>query len=425
MKQVEVDIESLGYGRAAVGRTDGRVVFVEGAAPGDRVLATIERDRGSYAEARVEKIITAGASRTEAPCPIVDSCGGCPWQHVHYQEQLKAKQRAVRDTLERIAGIKDPPVLDIIPSPLQLGYRNRIKLRFEKGRLGFYSARSHRLTEVSDCLIAEQSIRHALVGVEAFVASLETRPMRVEIASGGELEGISLAINSQGRLRAADSHKVRALLADSDSPVRGVVMWAKGWRRQWGDTHRRFNTGADGIEVDCEGTAFAQVNTLANVALVAAVVEATELGGTETVLDLYSGTGNLALPLATRAARVVAVDSDPFAVETGKQSARRQNISNLSFKTDSVQSFATNWMKGQQQADRVVLDPPRSGLAQATDCIAGLAAPRLVYVSCDAATLARDLKRLLAVGYQLRSALPLDLFPHSFHVETVCTLELT
>lgn len=427
----ELDIDALSYGRAAVGRTvDGKVVFVEGAAPGDRVRVTIQRDRGTYAEARIDEILIAGAARVDPPCPVVDRCGGCPWQHIDYDRQLIAKRQSVVDAIERIAGIASPNVEPAIASPTTLGYRNRLKLRFDAGRLGFYSARTHSLVPIDDCIVAEPVVREALEAVRELAASLSTRVLRVEIASRGKLAGVVVALNSEGRLRRADVHRVREFLAVPGNLVRGVVMWGRGWRRSWGDTRRRYTT-AGGLTAETTGTAFGQVNTQANHLLVEQVLAAVRPRSTDTLLDLYAGAGNFTLPLAAHVRQVVAVESDRDSIEAGRRSCDYHGITNAVFFEVRVESFLAAGTAGgvakalRRSPDVVVANPPRSGLGQAAASIARLRAPRLVYVSCNPTTLARDLRIFADSGYRLNSATPVDLFPHTFHIETVCHAQLT
>jgi 23S rRNA (uracil1939-C5)-methyltransferase len=420
--EIIVDIEALSYGRGAVARSDGKVVFVEGAAPGDRVRVRVSRQHPRWAESTLVGVVEAGAARVEAPCPVVDRCGGCPWQHVAYQTQLEAKRRAVVDSLERIAGIVSPPVDPIVASPQRLGYRNRLKLRFERGRLGFYSAATHQLVPIPDCLLAEERVRGGLAVVESFVASLATRVMRVEIASRGELSGIVVAINSAGRLRRADVERVKAFIAAGDNPVTGVVMWGRGWHRSWGDTRRRF-TVEPGTTLEPRGRGFGQVNTAANRLLVATVLETLELAGPSRVLDLYAGAGNFTLPMARRGARVTAVEADGELLETAGQSAAHHGLDGIELHHARVEDFLGR--ERPPAVHRIVANPPRSGLVGAAASIARLRAPRIVYVSCNPTTLARDAKVLVEHRYRLVTARAIDLFPHTFHVETVCGFELT
>jgi 23S rRNA (uracil1939-C5)-methyltransferase len=425
MRQAEdltVRIDALSYGRAAVARTDGKVVFVEGAAPGDLARVRVRRDHDAYIEAELTEVLDPGACRVSAPCPIVDQCGGCCWQHVSYDEQLRWKRAAVIDALQRIGGIDAAPVRAVVPSPRALGYRNRLRLRFENGRLGFYQARTHSLVPIADCLIAEEPVRQALPAVERFVATLDTRVTRVEIASRGVLPGVVLAINSKGRLRRADSHRVEDFLRRRDHGVSGVAMWGRGWQRRWGDVRRREAVEED-LRIETQAASFGQVNSDANRLLVASVVQAAAPQAGDRVLDLYAGAGNFSLPLARRCRRVDAVEADARSAETGRECAAHHGIRNVEFHAEAVERFLAR--SCERSPDLVIVNPPRDGLTATTKAIARLGAPRLVYVSCNPATLARDMRELVAAGYELQSVTPVDLFPHTFHVESVCHARLT
>ncbi len=420
---LELEIESLAYGRAGVGRADGKVVFVEGTAPGDTIRAVVTKDQGSYLEAQLDEILTPASSRVTPPCPIVDTCGGCPWQHIDYDAQLAAKHRNVVDALERIGGFKEPPVRAVVPSPKEFGYRNRLKLRFDHGKLGFYSARTHSLVPVSDCMVAEDRVRNALPEVQEFAAGLATRPIRVEIAERGTQAGVVVAINCEGRLRKSDAHRVKAVVNDDGSSIRGVVMWGRGWRREWGNTKRVHRAGSGDITIGSRGASFGQVNSGANRALVERVEMALDPLADGRLLDLYAGAGNFSIPLAAKASRVLAIESDGPSVEAGTESAERAGLTNVSFEKRTVEEFLAEGRRGTY--DRVLVNPPRSGLRANARAIGKLAAPVLVYVSCNPTTLARDLAVLAEEGYTLTEAMPIDLFPHTFHVETVCRTQLT
>jgi len=420
--ELTVRVEALSYGRMGVARHQGKVVFVEGAAPGDLARVRVRTEHDTYCEADVVDVLEPGAARVAPPCPIVEQCGGCCWQHVAYSEQLRAKRTAVADALTRIAGIPEPPVRAVVPSPRELGYRNRLRLRFDGGRLGFYRARTHSLVPIADCLIADDRVRAALPEVERFVATLETRVTRVEIASRGSLPGVVLALNSGGRLRRADTHRIHDYLARADHSVAGVMMWGRGWRREWGDV-TRVETAADDIAIETRGASFGQVNTAANTLLVAAVLEAAAASASDHVLDLYAGTGNFSLPLARRALRVDAVEFDAHAAKAARACALRHHITNVEFHAATVEQHLARRDTG--RVDVVVANPPREGLGATAHAIARLGAPRFVYVSCNPATLARDLKIFTQAGYALHDVAPFDLFPHTFHVETVCDARLT
>ncbi len=420
----EISIDTLTYGRAGLGRVDGRAVFVERTAPGDRVRVDITREHGRYSEADLVEIIEPGLSRVPTPCPVAGECGGCPWQHVDYETQLAAKQAAVVDAIERIAGIAAPDVAPAIAAPEPFEYRNRIKLRFDRGKLGYYRARTHSLVGITDCMLGEASVRSALPAAEAFVAGLDTRATRVEVASTGEGDGVVLAVNSQGRLRRGDSAKARELVESEANPFAGVFLWGRGWSRRWGNTRRRMVVDDAGTWVWVEAGSFGQVNTTANRLLVSVVQDMAAEHGNETVLELYAGAGNLSLPLSRRVKRVIAVEADEAAVEAGIDAARAQRLRGVRFtRADSERYLEKTYRP--PRPDVVLVDPPRSGLGRAVGRVAAVGAPRLLYVSCNPATLARDIQALAETGYQLDRAQPLDLFPQTFHVETVCSLRLT
>jgi len=427
-KTVEVEVESLSYGRAAVSRVDGRVIFVGGAAPGDRALVRIRTEHSSYDEADLVEVVRNGPSRVPAPCPIVGRCGGCPWQHVAYDTQLEAKRNALVDCLQRIAGIERPPVTAIVPSPKSEEYRNRIKLRFDGTRLGFYRARSHEIVEVGDCLIAEASIRTALPAVAETLRALRTEVTRVEIIDLGLEGGIGLALNARGRLRKVDDRAVRACLSNQRNEICGIMMWGRGWRRSWGRTGRSIRVGQRSHAIDFGGGSFGQVNTEANLLLIGEVVSAAAAGSGDDVLDLYAGSGNFSFPLARSAHRVRAVESDPAAIAAARRTIEREGLENVSFTLARVEQYLAESGEhgaGALRPELIVVDPPRSGLGDACVPLARIRARRTVYAACQPATLARDLSVMLRNGYRLCRAVPVDMFPHTFHVEAVCTLELT
>jgi 23S rRNA (uracil1939-C5)-methyltransferase len=427
MSDLDVSIESLAYGGSAIARHEGKALFVVGSLPGERVRVRVTADHGTWAEAEIVEILEKAAARVEPPCPIVKECGGCPWQHVEYAVQLEAKERSVVEALRRIAGIEDVRVSPIVPSRETFGYRNRLSLRFEQGRIGFYQAKTNRLVPVPDCLLAAPEIREALPAVEALLASMTTRVMRVEIASRGLLPGVSVAVQSASRLRHGDTLAAHAAVEDRSSPIRGLVMHGRGWNRAWGDPRRRFEVAA-GVFIDFPGASFGQVNTHANLDLVRMVVEKTTEKPPARLVELYAGAGNFSFAIAQRAGRVLAVDADESAVEAGRAAARQANLRNLRF----LAARAEQWLAGahdpqgaRDDLDVLLVDPPRSGLGAAASAAASLGATRVVYVSCNPTTLARDLRVFLGAGYRIGSVAPIDLFPQTFHVETVCSLELT
>ena len=421
----EFQTEQLSYGRGAVSRSFDKVAMITRAAPEETVRARLVREHSSWLDAETVEVVEPGPTRVAPPCSYFETCGGCPWQHVDYEAQLQAKRHAVASNLERIGGIEKAEILDVAPSPQTLGYRNRLKLRFDKNRLGFYSARTHHLVPIDDCLVAEDRVRLALPQAEALVANLQTRVTRVEIASRGLEDGVMLAINSQGRLRRSDGEIIKRHIGDTQNETSGVIMWGRGWRRQWGETTRVYRVAdpfGSETEIRSEVASFGQVNSDANRELVKLVLATLKPGVDEVVLDLYAGAGNFTLPAARHVRRITGVEADAALVEAGRESAGNARIQNISFRHDSVEEFVDK-SRGKSW-DRIIVNPPRSGLAAAAKTIAGLRAAAITYVSCNPATLARDIRDLASAGYNLTSVRPLDMFPHTFHVESVVDLRL-
>ncbi len=238
------------------------------------------------------------------------------------------------------------------------------------------------------------------------MSGLSTRVTRAEIASRGERPGLVLALNAAGRLRRADSLAIRAFVEERRGGFRGVYLHGRGWNRSWGDT-TRVMTVADSMEVLLPGASFGQVNTLANLALVADVAAQVNNPPGPRVLELYAGSGNFTLAVAGLAGRISAVDEDASAVEAGRMAAKTQGLRNVGFHQARAEAFLESY------------DGSAAGR------IAAMRPQRIVYVSCNPATLARDAKVFVGEGYTLRRARPFDLFPHTFHVETVATFELT
>ncbi len=423
-ERIVVDIEEMAHGPHAVARCGGLVVFVRGAAPGERVEVRIRERRRSHAFADVVRVESASAARRTPPCPLAGQCGGCPWQHLSYEAQLTAKRRNIADQLERIGAI-DTEVLPVRPSPRVFGYRRRLKLRVEDGRLGFYAAASHDLVEVAHCALAESDVAAAMPALEGFAGDLSRYLRRLEIVarhdggSGfvvvGEVEG------AWNRLAAEidAGEKCRAWLQATDA-CSGIVLRGKRWVRRWGDT-RIVMSADDDHSISVEAGTFSQVNGEANRVLVEAVVGQIDPLAGAAVLDAYSGSGNFAAPLAVRGADVVAVEQSRAACESaranGKALGRLWRVLQGSV-APTLQSLARRGAR----FDAVVLDPPRSGAREAVPALLALAAPVLVYVSCNPATLARDLAALSAT-YRVRTVQPVDMFPHTYHVETVVRCE--
>jgi 23S rRNA (uracil1939-C5)-methyltransferase len=412
-------IESLSHGPHGVARIDGKVHFVRHAAPGDEVELEVEEDQRSFAYARVTRVIAPGPARREAPCPYLPRCGGCPWQHVTYAAQTAAKEHSVRDLIARVGGVDPSVVRPIVPAAHELGYRRRLSLRVADGEVGFLAAASHDLVPVEHCLLGIDRLDAAIPLARDFVRALGTRVNRVEIVATGDADRIAIVAQADGEMVASDAEVGEAMLR-AVPRIAALVLRGKRFRRVWGDDRVRVPL-LDGDEMWLRAGDFSQVSDHGNAELIRLVLEHAAVKKHHRVADLYAGAGNLSLPLARRAGAVLAVERAPTAVEAARENAGRLGITNLDLATGPTEIVLRGWTKRELRLDTVVLDPPRSGAAEATSGLLALAPSRIVYVSCNPATLARDLKTL-ARGYDVELVQPIDLFPQTYHVEAIALL---
>lgn len=415
-------VDALANGPDAVGRDEGRVVFVRGAAPGDRVRARITSDRGAYARAELVHRCASGPAWREPPCPFVAECGGCPWQHVQYTAQVDAKAVNVRETLARIAGVTPARLLPIIAAPHEWAYRHRIRLHVDAhGRLGYRRPRSHRLVEIDGCVIADPALGALLPTLRRVLPTLATRPDSVELVTNGR-GGTVIVATTPHRWRDADTQPIGRLLGSVHGLV-GMRIDGHGWTRSFGDVRitTHLDTPAGALVLTQPAGTFTQVNPAANARLVATVLALA--APANRVLDLFCGAGNLSLPLARAGARVHGVDRDGDAVAAARSAAAAAKIAHARFERIASDAFLRR--HGVGDADLVLLDPPRTGAPTVAALLARLRAPRVLYVSCDPATLARDVRALVAGGYRVDRVQPIDLFPQTEHVETVLEAVLT
>ncbi len=446
-----LEVSDLALGGKAVARHEDQVVFVDRGLPGDRLNARVTRTRRGWAEARLESLERPSPLRVDAPCPHFGRCGGCRLQDLRYDEQCRAKQRQVEETLARIGGIARPPVRAITPAPEIFGYRNKMEFSFHPGPadeplLGLHERGGYdRVFAIETCLLpspltldivrwtqrfaaehrwaAYHSTRHQ--GVARFlavrhlqnagecavglVAASEDLPALDDWSQG--IAGLSPAVRSvtlsinRSRANVAFGEEIRILKG------RGFVV------------ERLL-----GLEFEASANAFLQTNSRQAEALYREAVGQARLEGGETVLDLYCGAGTLTLVLARAAAQAIGVESVGEAVEAAGRNARRNQIANAHFVAGEARRVLREWARGERPGrpvpDVVVVDPPRAGLhPRVVARIAELEPRRVVYVSCNPATLARDLRDFAARGYHLAEAAPFDLFPHTPHIECVARLE--
>ncbi len=430
---IPLTIDRLSYGSAGVGRVNGKdggkVVFVPQTAPGDRVDVILTEEKKRYAHGQLIAVRQPAPTRRMPPCRYVPRCGGCPWQHVTYAEQLRAKEALVREHMRRIGGVEDPPVLPILPSPQEWRYRHRIRLRTEPpARLGFYQSQSHELVELGDCLIAGENCATHLAPARAWLTRLRTTVRRIELITSDPLRaatgGVVLSGNAQERFQADDEEACAAFVAEHDE-VAGLILFGRGWRRVWGETRIVLDLGVDDLVLEVKRGGFTQVNPAGNRVLITALLQLADFNKSQKVIECYAGAGNLSLPIARRVNALIGIEQDSYALADARENVARTGLDNVTFVHASARTGLHTLVQREEEADVLVLDPPRAGAADSLDDISRLKTHKVVYVSCDPTTLARDLRRLGQWGYRVESLQPVDLFPHTYHVETIAVAVLT
>jgi 23S rRNA (uracil1939-C5)-methyltransferase len=414
----DLAIERLTYGPDALAHHGDRVVFVPFAAPGDHVRARVVEHHRDWVRAEIEMLMAAGPERTAPPCPVFGRCGGCQWQHVTTAAQRAAKRAIVAEQLARLAGLRDVDVRPLRAAPAAWRYRARITLLAEGRRLGLQRARSHELVEIADCAITDPMLVATLEAARAWAGALRTAPRRVTLALAPG--GVVFVAGLRVAPTPADVAVTERTLV-SDARIRGAVLTGSGARRVVGDPHLRLAVEPD-LALEVPADAFTQVYPEANLLLVATVLEVGQFVPGMRVLDLYCGAGNFALPISRRGVAVTGIERADVAVESARANATRLGLDAAFVCDAAVRGLAR---LSSDRLDAIVLDPPRAGAAEVIPPLAARRATRLVYVSCDPATLARDARVLVSRGYRLGRVQPVDLFPQTYHIETVAEFVLT
>jgi 23S rRNA (uracil1939-C5)-methyltransferase len=415
-------IEKPIYGGAFLARVEGKATFVPLTLPGEQARIRITEDKRSYATAEPEEIVSASQHRVQPRCPHFGVCGGCSYQHGSYEAQLDLKKRVLIETFLR-AGLPQPGDIEVLAGE-PWGYRNRIRLAFgADGRVGYRGRRSHDIVAIKECPIASPLlVRAALSAAEIFgKRKPEMKPSEISLFCDARENAVLASIFVRGQASESfDSFpaawkKVVPELAGVECVHQPLGDETPKQLARWGEESILYR--AAGFDYRVDHGSFFQVNRWLVDSLVQRVI-ADHHGAL--AWDLFAGVGLFARQLTSRFEEVVAVESAPTAAQ-----ALAQNL--LGTTGRSVAADTLSFLKAQpgtRVPDLIVLDPPRAGLGpEITAALSAIAAPTVVYVSCDPSTLARDLKALLASGYSIASVTLADLFPQTFHLETVVTLQ--
>ncbi len=378
------DVAHRGY---ALGRCDdGRVVLAAFGIPGEEVIVEVTERHERYLVGRVVDVLTAAPTRVDAPCQYYERCGGCQWQHVEYAEQLRIKERIVRENLRRIGKLPDATVLPAIASDPPWGYRNQVRFTVWWGALGFVGGANRRFVRIDECLIADPKVNELIPQLQDRVPGAKQVMMRVGTRTGDILLQPSLAQYDDVALPSGQ---------------------------------KRFREKLMDAEFSVAASSFFQVNTPQAETLIRLVGEGLALGPDDVFIDAYAGVGTFARLLAPDVARVIAIEESASAVDDMR--ANLGGLTNVEVELGTVEVVLPRL----ERASAVLLDPPRAGCHRAVlDAIIATQPPRVAYVSCEPATLARDLAILVGAGYELVSVQPVDMFPQTYHIECVAILRL-
>jgi 23S rRNA (uracil1939-C5)-methyltransferase len=443
--ELDLQVDSLAYGGNGVARLNGFVVFVRRGLPGDRVRARVTKVKRGFAEALATEVLEPSPQRVDAPCSHFPECGGCRFQDLGYEAQVAAKEAQVRDALVRLGGIADPVLEPIVPAASIFHYRNKLEYSFTRTAdgpaLGFHRAgRWDEVLDIRNCWLTTElgnAIRDVVrdwareEGLEAYSQEDGTGYLRHLVVREGRNTGQALVqlVTAPGE-KFETGYLVEVLRRFPE--VRSIHWAVNDSPAEVTNLPTRLLWGEEAIEEELLGSrfrvrpnAFLQTNTEMAEVLYRLAIDYAGLTGQETVYDLYCGTGTIGLSMAPRALTVWGVDISEESIACALDNMELNGVTNAAFFAGNVSQSLEELAERAGPPDLVVVDPPRAGLAgKALRRLGRLEAPRIVYVSCNPTTLAGDLKALRAdFGYELVRARPVDMFPHTPHVETVGLLE--
>ncbi len=447
-EEVVLTIEDISDSGEGIGKAEGYTVFVKDAVIGDVIRARIIKAKKNYGFGRLLEVLEPSSDRVTPLCPVARQCGGCHLQAISYKKQLEFKENKVRNHLKRIGGFEEINMEPIISMDIPWHYRNKAQFPIGRGKdghiiAGFYAGRTHMIMENLDCALGIPVNKEILEMVIGHMETYGIQPYREEngsglvrhvlIRSGYHTGQLMVCLVLNGR-KLPEEH----ILVEKLSAVPGMtsiminvnkaqtnVILGKELRLLWGTPYIIDYIGDAAFQIS--PLSFFQVNPVQTEKLYRKALEYADLTGNEIVWDLYCGIGTISLFLAQKAARVYGVEIIPAAVENARENAKRNHIENaVFFEGKAEEILPGEYREHQIHADVIVVDPPRKGCdVQLLDTMLKMQPARIVYVSCDSATLARDLKYLCEGGYEQKKICPVDHFPQTVHVETVCLLSNT
>lgn len=417
-----IEITDINASGAGVGRKDGVVIFVPGTIPGEQAEIQVVSRKKSYQTGAVREIIKPSPHRRTPPCPYSSECGGCPLMHMDYSAQCKAKESLVQSTVTRLAKL-DFKVNPIVGADTETGYRNKAAFAVKDGKIGYYHTASHSIVEIKSCPLADDSINAVLKAMRPFVKDFKGTINHVVVRSTDNAVMVTVVTDKK-------SFPYKKELISTLAPLNVAsinVNYCTNPKHILGArTENIFGAPTipytiSGNTFDVSPTAFLQVNTSQTQKLYSLAIDSVDLAGRQ-VIDGYCGIGTISLALARKAAKVTGVELNPDSIKNATAAAKANGITNAEFICGRCEDVLTGLLKSDDNPVLFV-DPPRSGMEKSLTCAIGQSSVSdLVYISCDPATLSRDIKLLTEQGFAVKSITPVDMFPNTAHVETVCLL---
>lgn len=447
-KFYDLEIVSLGANGEGIGRIDGYTLFVQGALPGDHIQVKVVKTKKSYGYGIIADIKQPSPNRIEARCPVAHKCGGCDFQHLSYEAQLEYKQNLIRDSLVRIGQLDQEAVTKcmepLVGAENPFFYRNKVQypVRAENGvvRIGFYAKNTHRIVETECCYIQDpfnevivEELRRFMVehSIPAYDEERQNGLIRHLVIRRSRhydrfqvtlvINGKKLPFQNEFEERLKRLEKVESFSININTEPNNVIL-GKSLTTFFGPKYLQDKIEA--LEYRISPLSFYQVNPAQTERLYRKALEFAGLTGKETVLDLYCGIGTITLFLAQQAKSVIGVEIVEPAIEDARQNAELNGINNATFYVGKAEEVVPDlYAKGDLKADVVVVDPPRKGCEESLlETIVSINPEKIVYVSCDPGTLARDVKYLVGKGYNVDKVCGVDMFPQTVHVETCLLL---
>lgn len=421
---LDIRIEKMSFGGEGIGYHEGKVIFVDGALPGDRVKAKVYREKKSFAKATVAKLIEPSQDRVPSTCAYSDACGGCPWMSARYEDQLDWKKSFINSALSKIAKVDSFKIERMIASENRLGYRNRVKLKARVSKdgklsIGFFAKQSHKLVSIDSCKIADPLIDKAISWLSKKQLKLT---LKQDMNTDIELQVIepekpSLMADISFHPKSSRTNAVSQALTELLRTC-PEISWVSC---EGVSSKKRFTYDRqDQIEFLSSSGEFQQVNLKANHTLRSYIKDLIKAHKPKKVLDLYCGSGNLSLLCADTESTIIGVESNLESIKTASHTLEKNNIKGAEYLRAKAEDMGALLDK-KGPFDFIIVDPPRAGLGDAIDGLIALKARHICYVSCDPNTLARDIG-ILSKDYDLKQVVGLDFFPQTYHVETIAYL---